>query len=634
MRPTSLGLAIGRLALCVFTTSTWLAGCGVAESPSTVSAAEVGCTGCTVLNGGVVFDGTRAGRGAVVIEGDRVRQVVFGDAELGAEAGGGEVVDVSGKTVLPGLIDLHVHSLSVAGPYAYYDGELHLEDHTKAMLRAGVTSYLDLGSSQHVIFEQRSRIHAGDILAPQLFAAGPLLTPTGGHPCYDGTPPDDFCIFIDSPADVGGAFEALLPRAPDFVKIVLESGISHRLAHLSRPSVAAIQEAAASAGVRVIAHVAEAADIVMALDAGVTLFAHIPDEDLISPELARRMAAAGAVVVPTLSVRDGLYRTAHDMLTELDDPTLADDVPAGVIAALRDPASVAELRTARYRELAKRWRDHGIVNLKTCLQAGVTIATGSDAGNVGVFHGLSLRREIALLVEAGMPPLEALAAATRHAADVLGRPDLGRIERGALADVLVVDGDPLADVRALERVSRVYKSGVLLDREALALPRRTSLVRERRTGIGHGETCLAASECGAAQSCSPVQVCAATCGAASDCAPGSACFSDDGSSTGGACVDGDGCDLFAQDCVNGAACVFWGNGSTSCWYAGAGSDGQPCDASFACAPGSVCDPSNTCRALCDPRGERGAPCPGGEQCVDRTALAGLPVGTCEPAGRR
>ncbi|WP_437523116.1 amidohydrolase family protein [Sorangium sp. So ce726] len=614
--------------------STWLIGCGVPENPSTRSATEVGCAGCTVLKGGVVFDGTRAARATVVIEGDRVKQVVFGDAELGVEAGGGEVVDVSGKTVLPGLIDLHVHSLHVAGPYAYYDDDLHLEDHTKAMLRAGVTSYLDLGSSQHVIFEQRARINAGDVLAPQLFAAGPLLTPTGGHPCYHGSPPGDFCIFIDSPADVTEAFEALLPRAPDFVKIVLESGGAQRLPHLSQPSVAAIKEAAASAGVRVIAHIASAADIEMALDAGVTLFAHAPDEDPISPELAGRMAAAGAVVVPTLAMKDGLYRTVNGTLTELDDPALADDVPAGVIAALRDPSMLEELRTSRYRALVKAWREQGIANLITCYQAGVTIAAGSDAGNPGVFHGLSLRREIALLVEAGMPPIEALAAATRRAADVLGRPDLGRLERGTLADVLVVDGDPLADVRALERVSRVYKSGVLLDREALALPRKTSLAREPRTGAGPGETCLAASECAPAQSCSPAQLCAATCSAASDCAPGSACFFDGGSFTGGACIHGDGCDLFAQACDNGAACVFWGNGSTSCWYAGAGSDGQPCDASFACAPGSICDPSNTCRALCDPRGERGAPCPSGERCVDHTALAALPVGTCEPAGHR
>lgn len=625
---------MGRLALSVVAASHWLAGCGVAERPSTPSATDVGCAGCTVLKGGMVFDGTRAARATVVIEGDRVKQVVFGDAEPGVEAGGGEVVDVAGKTVLPGLIDLHVHSLSVAGPYAYYDAELHLEDHTKAMLRAGVTSYLDLGSSQHVIFEQRARINAGDILAPQLFAAGPLLTPTGGHPCYQGSPPGDSCVFIDSPADVDGAFEALLPRAPDFIKIVLEAGGSMQLPRLTRPSVAAIQEAAAAADVRVIAHATAAADVEAALDGGVTLFAHIPDEDRISPELARRMAAAGAVVVPTLAVADGLYRTAHGALTELDDPTLVDDVPIGVIAALRDPSLLAELRTAHFLELVGRRRDHAIANLVTCYEAGVTIAAGTDAGNPGVFHGLSLRREVALLVEVGMPPLEALAAATRRAADVLGRPDLGRIERGALADVLVVDGDPLADVRALERVSRVYKSGVLLDREALALPRKTSLAREPRTGAGPGEACLAASECAPAQSCNPAQVCAATCRAASDCAPGSACFLDSGSFTGGACIDGDGCDLFAQDCANGAACVFWGNGSTSCWNAGAGSDGQPCDAAFACAPGCVCDPSSTCRALCDPRGERGAPCPGGERCVDHSALAGLSVGTCEQAERR
>ncbi|WP_437731217.1 amidohydrolase family protein [Sorangium sp. So ce1335] len=575
-----------------------------------------------------MFDGARAARATVVIEGDRVKQVVFD--ERGVEVAGGEVVDVTGKTVLPGLIDLHVHSLSVAGPYAYHDGDLHLEDHTKAMLRSGVTSYLDLGSSQHVIFEQRARARAGEVLAPQVFAAGPLLTATGGHPCALGSPPGDFCRFIDSPADVDEAFDALLPDAPDVIKIVLESGGSQPLPRLSSDSVAAIAHAAGAAGVGVIAHATEAADIEVALDGGVTRFAHIPDQDLISPELARRMAAAGAVVIPTLAVMDGLYRAAHGALAELDDPALGDDVPADVIAALRDPSLLADMRTARYKQLVTEWRAHAAANLLTCYRAGVTIAAGSDAGNPAVFHGLALRREIALLVEAGMTPADALAAATRTAADVLGRPDLGRIEEGAIADVLVVDGDPLADVGALERVARVYRAGVLLDRDALALPRGTSLATQPRTGAGPGATCLAAPECGDALSCSPDQRCAAICDGPSACAPGSACLLDGGSPTGGSCAEGDGCDLFAQDCANGAACVFLGNGATSCWYAGAGSGGQPCDGLYACAPGSVCDEASiTCKDLCDPRGERAAACPGGGKCVDRSAIAGLPVGVCE-----
>ncbi|AUX45820.1 amidohydrolase [Sorangium cellulosum] len=628
MRRTSLGLATGCLAYCAFAASLWLAGCGVEEGSSPVDLPKVGCAGCTVLKGGTVFDGTRAGRGAVVIEGDRVRQVVFDEREI--EAAGGEVVDVTGKTVLPGLIDLHVHSLSVAGPYSYFDVDLHLEDHTKAMLRAGVTSYLDLGSSQHIIFEQRARIDAGEILAPELFAAGPLLTPTGGHPCYHGSPPGDFCIFIDSPDDVGDAFEELLPRAPDFIKIVLESGRSRSLPHLTSASMAAIEDAAEAASVRVIAHAAESADIEAALGAGVTRFAHIPDQDRISPELARRMAAEGVAVVPTLAVTDGLYRTASGTLSELDDPHIGDDVPAGVIAALRDPALLGDIATEPFRERIRRSRENALANVLTCYQAGVTIAAGSDAGNPGVFHGLALHREIALLVEAGMPPLDALVAGTRAAADVLGRPDLGRLEEGARSDVLVVDGDPLADIHALARVSRVYRAGVLLDRDALALPRKTSLAQKPTTGAGRGETCLAASECAPGLSCGPDQTCAAACSASAGCAPGSACLLDDRSPTGGSCVQGDGCDPLQQGCENGAACMFWGNGSTSCWYAGAGSDGEPCDAAGLCAAGSVCDgSSNTCRALCDPREPSRAACPGGKKCVDYSGFAGLPVGVCE-----
>jgi imidazolonepropionase-like amidohydrolase len=156
----------------------------------------------------MVFDGTRAGVGTVVLQGSQIAEVVFGEATPVA-------------TVMPGLFDMHVHTGGDGAPYAYFSEQDHTEAGLKARLRAGVTSYLDLGSSKRRIFELRARLRDGRMLGPNLFAAGPLLTPHGGHPCLEGDPPSDFCAFVDTPADVTAELDALMPGEPDVVMVVI-----------------------------------------------------------------------------------------------------------------------------------------------------------------------------------------------------------------------------------------------------------------------------------------------------------------------------------------------------------------------------------------------------------------------------
>jgi len=467
MQNTRVHEAIRALVFCLLL-SAWLPDCNAVEGapsePQPDRTPAASCAGCTTLTGGTVFDGSRYGRGVVVIEGDKIRNVAFGDAQI-AE---GKVIDVSGKTVLPGLIDLHIHAQADAGPYNHFETKSHVDDYLKVMLRSGVTSSLDLGASKHMIFSYRERARKGTILAPHLFASGPLLTTTGGHPCY-GSLPGDFCVFIDSPADADAALHKLAPDGPDLVKIVIDGGVDEPIPSMSGASAAAVEAAAEKNGLRVIAHVSSTADLETALDAGVTLFSHLPIKDRISPALAAKMAQKGVMVVPTLSFADGLYRIAHGTLTEIDAPGIDKDVPQSILASLHDPYELGDMTSAYYKTKTTTWRDNALANLATCYEAGVSMAGGSDAGNPGVFHGLSMARELALYVEAGMKPLDALITATRAAADLLQRPELGRLEAGATADVLVVEGDPLTDMRALGRVSRVYRAGALLDREALAV---------------------------------------------------------------------------------------------------------------------------------------------------------------------
>jgi imidazolonepropionase-like amidohydrolase len=560
-----------------------------------------------------------------VLRGGAIEAVIFGPVEVTA----GEIVDTTGKTVMPGLIDLHVHLRGSAGPYGFFPEEDHAEDHFKAMLRSGVTSLLDLGTSQGFIFEYRDRIRAGALLAPNLFASGPLLTATGGHPCYSGSPPGDFCLFTDTPADAAAAVDALAPHGPDLIKLVIESGISQPLPQVPDDTVAAVVAAAGAAGIDVIAHVGEAEDLEIGLAAGVRRFAHLPADDALPPALAAALADAGAVVVPTLAVYDALYRVAHGHLTELEDPALPDDVPAEVVAALQDPALLERMTSPEYQALTDALRRNALDNLRVCLEAGVTIAAGTDAGNPGTFHGLALARELSLYVEAGMSPEGALTAGTSRAADLLGRADLGRLAPGAIADVLVVDGDATADIAAVARVSRVYKAGQLLDRPALSVAGDASLAITPVADLGEGATCLGGNECAPGLYCSFLATCDPECTSGAQCGIGNVCFPQGSSAFEGFCLDGDGCDPVAQDCANGEACIWLGNGATLCWYAGVPGPGEPCSDVGTCAQGSQCDFATlVCVQNCDPADPGGGGCPAGQTCADRSAEAGLPVGAC------
>ncbi len=600
------------------------AGCGSSLPDNGPPPAMHGCDGCTALVGARLFDGEKALDGTVVLQGDRIVEVL--DAATAIDRG--EVVRLDGKTILPGLIDLHVHVLREPGPYGFYGAD-PMDNHFKPMLRAGVTSALDLGASAHVIFEYRARIRAGGLLAPNLFAAGPMLTPTGGHPCYAGSLPGDSCVFVDEPDAASVALAQLLPLQPDVVKIILEPGAAGTLPRMTDDAIAAVVKGAGAAPV--VAHVGKSGDVADGLAAGVTRFAHVPMEDAFAPDLCARLAAAHAVVIPTLAVADGLYRLSHGEIAELADPALADDVAADTIAALQDPQYVAPMQSPSYRAFTESLRANAIANFQACRAAGVRFAAGTDAGNPATFHGLALRRELALYVAAGMPPADALATATSHAADFLGRADLGRLAAGARADLLVVDGDATADVGALAHVARVYLGGQLVDRDALALPQMTSLVR-KPASAGAGATCLHAGECGAMLFCDYDDRCVAACtvGMDASCGPGAACFSQsaDGSSSDGYCFKGDGCDVWKQDCPNQTACLWIGNGATTCYYAGPAKEGDHCKTT-GCQPGLQCDYyADRCERLCDPTMKD--TCGAGTHCADYTAYAGFPVGMCAP----
>jgi imidazolonepropionase-like amidohydrolase len=422
------------------------------------------------LVGGTLIDGTGTPPlpdAAVLVRGDRI--AAAGRRAAVSVPAGAAVLDVTGRWVLPGLVDAHVHFFQSGGLYARpdivdlraarpFDEEIRrvkakLPETFARYAASGVTGVVDVGGTLWN-FEVRERARR-ERLAPRVAVAGPLLA-TYAPPELAG-PDGPPMVAIRSPEEARAEVERQLRYGPDLVKIWFVfpgADIGREMAW-----VRAAIEAAHAGGVRVVVHATQLRVARAVVEAGADVLAHSVDDAVIDPTLLDLMAARRVVYTTTLMVYEG-YREVLGRRAELSD----------VERRLGDPEAIASfddlpapVRGAANGAWDARWRTMA-ANLVGARRAGVIVAAGSDAGNIGTLHGPALHRELELMVEAGLPPAEALAAATRGGAAVAGRAaDVGTVEAGKLADLVVVDGDPLADIRNTRRIHRVVKGGELLD---------------------------------------------------------------------------------------------------------------------------------------------------------------------------
>ncbi|WP_299053535.1 amidohydrolase family protein [uncultured Nocardioides sp.] len=351
----------------------------------------------------------------------------------GARPPEGEAVPGAGRTLLPGLIDCHVHlvpgSLRMSAAY-------------------GVTTVLDMFSRPDDL--------AGADLGPgraSLRTSGVGATAPGGHPtlAYGPFPT------VAGPADADAFVAARVAEGAHHLKVLLEG--RHGLPALDEATLRALCDAAHARGLVVAAHVSSAADAVLVARCGADVLAHAP-YDRLAPDQVGELAQRLRGVVATLSLFDAW-------------PT-----PAGPLPLAADPV-LGGLLTPAWRDLlraqATRWMPPGppddterTANVLALHRAGLPVLAGTDSPNPGLVPGLSLHRELARLVDAGLTPLEALVGATSAAAEVFGLADRGRVAPGLRADLLLVEGDPTRDVTDSGRVVATWVAGQRVDASGLA----------------------------------------------------------------------------------------------------------------------------------------------------------------------
>lgn len=399
-----------------------------------------------VLANARVIDGTgRAAleRAYVQIEDGRIVAVEpHGDDPLNHGA-----LDVDGRTVMPGLIDAHAHLYSDIsrspgfGPPPALHGELPrprelgyfvLAKTARALLAAGITSIRDVGSYDDEAIVLREAVRLGLVDGPRILSCGRIISATAPGGAIFTTMYRE----ADGPHDMRKAVREQLRRGADFVKL-MATGARSVLAEDPEPAqmtpeeIGAIVDEAHRLGVRVAAHVEGLAGARLVVDAGVDTIEHGLSLHR-DPALLDSMARTGIVLVPTLS-------TFHDLAERFTT-----DFPPALV------------------EQAKRQLEEAYATLAAAHAAGVVLAMGHDSGPPG-----DNAIELVRMVDGGLSPLEGIAAATLGSARALGLPDAGTVTTGAVADLLVIDGDPLSDVDMLrdpERIWMVVQAGRVVAR--------------------------------------------------------------------------------------------------------------------------------------------------------------------------
>jgi imidazolonepropionase-like amidohydrolase len=400
---------------------------------------------------------------SVLTDGERIVAIRRSDIDAPR---GTKKIDGSGKYLIPGLMDMHIHlqGRRQVTPEGLVSTDEDRQSGITALhsyLYSGVTSVFDCGNEPDYIFGLRADERNGKIVAPRVFATGGIVTYPGSHGSFEGA------TLVDSWPEAKPLLDEHIARQPDVVKLTYEErgwGARPTIPRLPQELMEKIVEYYNDRGIRTTVHTSSETRAREAIFAGVDTLAHPIIQGPVSEAFAKLMGSKKTPMVTTLTIGDNYSRLAEHP-EYLDQP---------LYKATFEADEIKRLQTEVQKEYADRswtWWMKIMTpiaqeNIRQVHAAGGRLVLGTDQT-----VGPAVHRELELIVAAGIEPLAALRIATLNAAEFLGRgTDLGSIEEGKLADMVLLDADPVADINNAKKINLVIKGGDVVNRAKLKLP--------------------------------------------------------------------------------------------------------------------------------------------------------------------
>jgi len=414
------------------------------------------------------------------------------------------IVNGKGKFLMPGLVDSHVHFFQSGGLYTRPDAidlrqfkpyetertqsKDNMGKNLRRYLQNGITTVIDPGTT--ISFLKKRQDFATDVYAPTLFMSGPLLT-TYEPEAYKGLGDDAPFNLMASPEDARNWVRKQLPFKPDFIKIwfIIENGSDAEAgARKNLESVKAAIDEAHSHNLKVAVHATERITAQLAVENGCDYLVHSIEDEVLSDNFIKLLKKKKTILCPTLAVAEGYAATFGQRLNPSEHVLRTSDPhQLGSLFDLRHLPDTTRINSIKRQVTSEKFlqnsqRNSGILlqNLKKLSDAGIVIATGTDAGNNGTLHASSYLDEVLLMRKSGMGNWKILQASTINGAKVLDKQgEFGSISKGKKANLILLDANPSENIENLTRIYRVINKGVVLDPKEILVESPSDLVQRQ-----------------------------------------------------------------------------------------------------------------------------------------------------------